>query len=169
MIAHQTVEPIEVFAHVRRASCDIDPRRRSKPEHCLRPVQYGQQALAFPHRTRDALRFDAHRATQLPEHPRAPHLFGFCPVDQTTSTGSIGPPLDCCLLCARRRYLSSLPTARPRCWQNASRLRTAPASQIHQVHHQTKPYNRVRCSDGYGGVAGESGYPLPLCRLGERP
>lgn len=45
MIAHQTVEPIEVLAHVRRAGCDIDPRRRAKPKHRLRPVQYGQQAL----------------------------------------------------------------------------------------------------------------------------
>lgn len=45
MIANQTVEPIEVLAHVRRAGCDIDPRRRSKPKHRLRPVQYGQQAL----------------------------------------------------------------------------------------------------------------------------
>lgn len=45
MIANQTVEPIEVLAHVRRAGGDIDPRRRSKPKHRLRPVQYGQQAL----------------------------------------------------------------------------------------------------------------------------
>jgi hypothetical protein len=34
-----------VLAHVCRAGCDIDPRRRSKPKHRLRPVQYGQQAL----------------------------------------------------------------------------------------------------------------------------
>ena len=43
IIAHEAVEAIEVFAHVRRAGCNIDPRRRSKPEHQLRPVQYGQQ------------------------------------------------------------------------------------------------------------------------------
>lgn len=45
MIAHQAVEPIEVLAHVRRAGCDINPCRRSKPKHRLRPIQYGQQAL----------------------------------------------------------------------------------------------------------------------------
>jgi len=45
MIAHQTVEAIEILAHVRRAGCNIYPRRRSKPEHSLRPVQYGKQAL----------------------------------------------------------------------------------------------------------------------------
>ena len=45
MIAHQTIEPVEALPHVRRARGNIYPRRRSKPEHRLRPVQYGQQAL----------------------------------------------------------------------------------------------------------------------------
>ena len=43
MIAYQPVEASEILAHVRRSDCNIDPRRRPKPEHCLRPVQYGQQ------------------------------------------------------------------------------------------------------------------------------
>jgi len=43
MIAYQPVEAIEILPHVRRADRNIDPRRRSKPEHQLRPVQYGQQ------------------------------------------------------------------------------------------------------------------------------
>jgi hypothetical protein len=42
MIAYQTVEPIEVLPHVRRSGSHINPRRRSKPEHRLRPVQDGQ-------------------------------------------------------------------------------------------------------------------------------
>jgi hypothetical protein len=41
MIAHQPVQAIEVLAHVRRAGSQINPRRRSKPEHRLHPVQYG--------------------------------------------------------------------------------------------------------------------------------
>jgi len=45
MIAHQAVETVEILPHVRRAGCNIDPRRRSKPEHPLHPVQHGQQAL----------------------------------------------------------------------------------------------------------------------------
>ena len=45
MIAYQAVEAIEILPHVCRAGCNIYPRRRSKPEHRLRPVQYGQQAL----------------------------------------------------------------------------------------------------------------------------
>jgi len=42
MIAHQTVEPVEVLPHVRRSGSHINPRRRSKPEHRLHPVQHGQ-------------------------------------------------------------------------------------------------------------------------------
>src|SRR5579863_4238201 len=64
MIAHQTVEPIEVLAHVRRAGCDIDPRRRSKPKHRLRPVQYGQQALQGS-RIEPATHFNSTPAAQL--------------------------------------------------------------------------------------------------------
>src|SRR5208283_1242759 len=45
MIAYQAVETIEILAHVRCAGCNIDPRRRSKPEHRLDPVQYGQQTF----------------------------------------------------------------------------------------------------------------------------
>jgi len=45
MIAYQAVEAIEILAHVGRAGCNIDPRRRSKPEHRLDPVQHGQQAI----------------------------------------------------------------------------------------------------------------------------
>jgi hypothetical protein len=48
MIAHQPVEAIEILPHVRRAGCNIDPRRRSKPEHRLHPVQYGQQRSSVP-------------------------------------------------------------------------------------------------------------------------
>ena len=44
-IAHQPVKAIEILPHVRRAGCNINPRRRSKPEHRLHPVQHGQQAL----------------------------------------------------------------------------------------------------------------------------
>ncbi len=42
MIAYQSIEPIKVLTHVRRAGSHINPRRRSKPEHRLRLVQYGQ-------------------------------------------------------------------------------------------------------------------------------
>ena len=45
MIAHQAVETIEILAHVRRTGCNIDPRRRSKPEHRLHPVQDGKQTF----------------------------------------------------------------------------------------------------------------------------
>src|ERR1039457_4540292 len=45
MIAYQAVEAIEAFSHVCRAGCNIYPRRRSKPKHRLRPVQYGQQTF----------------------------------------------------------------------------------------------------------------------------
>ena len=31
------------FLRIRRAGCNIDPRRRSKPEHRLRPVQYAEK------------------------------------------------------------------------------------------------------------------------------
>ena len=41
-IAHQAVEAVEILRHVRRSGSDINPRRRSKPEHRLRPVQYSQ-------------------------------------------------------------------------------------------------------------------------------
>ena len=44
-IAHQPVKAIEILPHVRRAGCNINPRRRSKPEHRLHPVQHAQQAL----------------------------------------------------------------------------------------------------------------------------
>jgi hypothetical protein len=37
MIAHQTVETVEILPHVRRPGCNIDPRRRSKPEHRSTP------------------------------------------------------------------------------------------------------------------------------------
>jgi len=81
----------------------------------------------------------------------------------------MGPPLDRRPACARRRYLSSVPTAMPRCRQNASRfnpaasnsatsasasarlrrLRTAPNSLMNQVQHESLLHNRVRYSDGY--------------------
>src|ERR1019366_6046003 len=68
-----------------------------------------------------------------------------------------------------RRYLSSVPTPKPRCRQNASRfnplasnsatsastsarlrrLRTTPNSLMNQVHHEIPKYNKVRYSDGY--------------------
>src|SRR5579862_3706686 len=64
MIAHQTVEPIEVLAHVRRAGCDIDTCRRPKSKHRLRPVQYGQQALQGS-RIEPATHFNSSPAAQL--------------------------------------------------------------------------------------------------------
>jgi transposase len=64
MIAYQTVEAIEILAHVRRAGCNIYPRRRSKPEHRLRPVQYGQQALQR-FRIESPTHFDPAPAPQL--------------------------------------------------------------------------------------------------------
>src|SRR3954451_22421818 len=64
MIAHQTVETIEVLAHVRRAGCNIYPRRRSKPEHRLRPVQYGHQPLQRSC-IKAATHFDPASAAQL--------------------------------------------------------------------------------------------------------
>src|SRR3954451_22421817 len=73
MIAHQTVETIEVLAHVRRAGCNIYPRRRSKPEHRLSCPIRPPAAPAFLHQSRDALRSGVRRATQPPEHYRDPH------------------------------------------------------------------------------------------------
>jgi len=64
MIAHQAVEAVEVFPHVCRASRNIYPRCRSKPEHRLRPVQYGQQALQR-FRIESTTHFDPAPASQL--------------------------------------------------------------------------------------------------------
>ena len=64
MIAHQTVEAIEILAHVRRAGCNIYPRRRSKPEHPLHPVQHGQQALQR-FRIESTANFDSAPAARL--------------------------------------------------------------------------------------------------------
>src|SRR5579863_7608371 len=64
MIAHQTVEPIEVLAHIGRAGCDIDTCRRSKPKHRLRSFQYGQQALQGS-RIEPATHFNSTPAAQL--------------------------------------------------------------------------------------------------------
>jgi hypothetical protein len=64
MIAYQTIEPVEALPHVRRAGCDINPCRRSKPEHRLRHVQYGQQALQRS-RIESPTHFDPTPASQL--------------------------------------------------------------------------------------------------------
>jgi len=64
MIAYKAVETIEVFAHVRRAGCNIDPRRRSKPEHRLHPVQHGQQTFQCP-RIKTTTYFDPAAASQF--------------------------------------------------------------------------------------------------------
>src|SRR5450631_2937254 len=48
MIPDKSIKAIEILPHIRRAGCYIDTRRRSKPEHRLRPVQYGQQTLQRP-------------------------------------------------------------------------------------------------------------------------
>ena len=45
MIAHQPVQTIEILPHIRGAGRHINPRRRSKPEHRLRPVHNRQQPL----------------------------------------------------------------------------------------------------------------------------
>ena len=158
MIAHQPVKAIEVLAHVRCAGCHIDPRRRSKPEHRLRPVQYGQQALQRP-RIESTMHFDPTPASQL-NHQNTDRARHRC------SASCAGGPnhfhrkhrpghSTAVHLCTRRRYLSSVPTAKPRCWQNASRsnplasnsatnasasarlrrLRTTPTSLITPVHH----------------------------------
>ena len=42
---YERCEAVKSLAHVGRAGCDINPRRRSKPKHRLRPIQYGKQAL----------------------------------------------------------------------------------------------------------------------------
>ena len=64
MVAHQAVEAIEILAHVRRAGCNIDPRRRSKPEHRLHPVQYAQQTFQCS-RIKSAAYFDPTTASQF--------------------------------------------------------------------------------------------------------
>jgi len=64
MIAYQAVEAVKVFPHVRRAGRNIDPRRRSKPEHRLRPVQYAQQTLQR-FRIESTTHFDSAPASQL--------------------------------------------------------------------------------------------------------
>ena len=63
-VAHQPVETIEILAHVRRAGCNIYPRRRPKPEHRLRPVQYAQQTLQR-FRIESTTHFDSAPASQL--------------------------------------------------------------------------------------------------------
>jgi hypothetical protein len=64
MIAYQTVQAIEVLPHIRRAGCNIYPRCRSKAEHRLRPVQYGQQALQCP-RIESTTHFNPPSASRL--------------------------------------------------------------------------------------------------------
>jgi len=63
-IVYQPVKAVEILAHVRRAGCNIDPRRRSKPEHRLRPVQYGEQALQRS-RIESTTHFDSAPASQF--------------------------------------------------------------------------------------------------------
>jgi predicted nucleotidyltransferase len=64
MIAYQAVEAIEILPHVRRAGCNVDPRRRSKPEHRLDPVQYGQQTFQCS-RIKSTAYFDPTPASQF--------------------------------------------------------------------------------------------------------
>jgi len=74
MIAHQPVETIEILAHVRRAGCNIDPRRRSKPEHRLDPVQHGQQTFQRS-RVESTTHFDPASASRLNyQNTRAPGI-----------------------------------------------------------------------------------------------
>jgi len=107
--------------------------------------------------------------------------------DGATSTGSIGPATDRDPPCTRRRYLSSVPTARPRWRQNSCRdnplasysatrdaasdrlrrLRTTPTSLIDQVHHQMARRNRVRWSDAY--VRGRKGMGAAISRMPGAP
>jgi hypothetical protein len=64
MIAYQSVEAIEILPHVRRAGRNIYPRRRSKPEHRLHPVQYGQQTFQSS-RIKSTTYFDPPSASQF--------------------------------------------------------------------------------------------------------
>jgi hypothetical protein len=43
LIAHQTIQPINPFAHVRCARRHVDPRCRAHSEHGLQPLKYGYQ------------------------------------------------------------------------------------------------------------------------------
>jgi len=70
VIAHQAVEAVEVFPHVRRASRNIYPRRRSKPEHLYTlsntVSRRSNVSASNPRRTSIRRRF----ATQQTEHRR---------------------------------------------------------------------------------------------------
>ncbi len=63
-VAHQTVKTVESLAHIGGASSHVNPRRRSEPEHRLRPVQYGQKALQCP-RIESTAHFDPAPASRL--------------------------------------------------------------------------------------------------------
>ena len=63
-VAHQTVKTVESLPHIGGARSHVNPRGRPKPEHRLRPVQYGQQALQCP-RIKCATHFDPTTASQL--------------------------------------------------------------------------------------------------------
>jgi len=43
LIADQTIQAIEPFAHIRRTRCKINPRRRAHPEHRLQPLKHSHQ------------------------------------------------------------------------------------------------------------------------------
>ena len=43
LIAHQTIQAIETFAHVGCARRHVDSRCRAHPEHRLQPLEYGHQ------------------------------------------------------------------------------------------------------------------------------
>jgi hypothetical protein len=63
-IAYQAVETVEILAHVRRPGGSIYPRRRSKPEHRLHPVQYGRQTFQGA-RIRSSAYFDPASASRF--------------------------------------------------------------------------------------------------------
>lgn len=45
LIAHQAIQAIEAFAHIRSARRKVDARRRAQAEHALRPIQQTHQTL----------------------------------------------------------------------------------------------------------------------------
>ena len=63
-IADQTVKTIESLPQIGGAGGHVDPRGRSKPEHRLQPVQYGQQPLQRSH-IESSPHFDPTATSQL--------------------------------------------------------------------------------------------------------
>jgi hypothetical protein len=121
--------PVSIDARPGRGHAHLRGRRLGKVAcpSCQNPSTMGCSnefgVPAFPHRIHDApamrrpLRDSTIRTLARPASPSASR-----PVDETTSTGNKLPTPERGFPSTRRRSLSSVATAKPRCRQNASRF-----------------------------------------------